>query len=91
MKFENYLDINYVEYTSDKRHFVWGWDEDIFYKNIFAQAYFYKNQQFMRDIKLSILLNQIPNYIQDIFEIIDRNKPLLTALKPAFMLTYNIC
>jgi hypothetical protein len=96
MNFKKYLNIStgrvwynpYNEYYSDKRSLIWGWDEDVFLKNTFAQAYYTKDKGFIRDIKLSMLLNEIPECLK-VLDIIKEYPPIATAISPAFNLTYK--
>jgi hypothetical protein len=89
MKFEKYLNIDYNQDHPNGKGFVWGWDPDTFWWNTFAVAYFSKNIEFIRDIKLSILFNQMPDYISSILSKIEENPPIITSIYPALNLTYN--
>lgn len=88
--FDKYLQIDYNTYQhmSSSKSFVWGWDLDIFLKNTFAHAYFSRNTKFIRDIKLSILLDQLPDFYIHIINLVDKNPPIATAILPSFHLNY---
>lgn len=89
MNFEKYLDIDYSNYPTDKKSFVWGYDEDIFLKNTFAQAFLTKNIEFLREIKLSVILTDYPLEVVNFLEKIRKNPPLVTSIVPVICLGYD--